>query len=100
MLFAVLNVVGDQGADTFVSEYFQQHSMFDATVNNMGTGYTAIDRIQSTFNFGQHATMYGLVRDQRIHLGSVEPCKHFIVFALNAGYVSEQYQFFGPQDLG
>src|SRR5690606_1889884 len=53
--------VGDQSTYTRVGENFQQHSVLNAAINDVGTVNTALDGVQRTANLRQHAAVNGTV---------------------------------------
>src|SRR5690606_10614992 len=92
--------IADQRADTRVGEDLQQHSVLDAAVDDVCAAYSAVDRIQGTFDLGQHATIDRAIGDQVVDLGSAQTGEHRPLLVHDTGDVGEQHQLFCLEHLG
>src|SRR5690606_2238201 len=78
----------------------QQHSMFDAAVDDVCAAHAAVDRVQGTFDLGQHATIDCAIGDQVIDLGSAQAGQHRSLLVHHTSNVGEQHQLFCLEHLG
>src|SRR5690606_33969160 len=83
-----------------VGEDLQQHSVFDAAVDDVRAAYAAVHRVQGTFDLGQHAAIDGAIGDQVVDLGRAQTGENRSLLVHHTSDVGEQHQLFCLEHLG
>src|SRR5678816_4336064 len=85
---------------TLPRKNFQQDGVFHTAVDDVRFLDAALERIDATFDFGNHARPDDPVLNHLAHLIFFERAEQAAFFVLNALHIGHQNQFFGMQRLG